>query len=180
MFERFTDRARRVVVLAQEEARLRHHDYIGRNHLLMAMLQEGEGLPAQALNSVGLHLPHARTWMTDGDANPGFGHIAFTPAAKKSIQNAFHEALSDNVNYIGAEHLFRGWLRYAIESLNPTPAPMSWTMDIGEPGPDEKPAFTNIVFPTHTADEFKRAVKDAVIEGSKADGGWDISLRGGE
>ncbi|WP_250002912.1 ATP-dependent Clp protease ATP-binding subunit [Actinoplanes sp. M2I2] len=114
MFERFTDRARRVVVLAQEEARLLNHSYIGTEHLLLGLLHEGEGVAAKALQTAGVTLPAVRTRVEDkvglGASSPG-GHMPFTPRAKKVLELALREALQLGHNHIGTEHLLLGLIR---------------------------------------------------------------------
>ena len=114
MFERFTDRARRVVVLAQEEARLLNHNYIGTEHLLLGLIHEGEGLAAKALESLGVSLDQVRSQVDDmigvGTATPQ-GHIPFTPRAKKVLELSLREALQLGHNYIGTEHILLGLLR---------------------------------------------------------------------
>src|ERR671919_467766 len=114
MFERFTDRARRVVVLAQEEARLLNHNYIGTEHLLLGLIHEGEGLAAKALESLGVSLDQVRSQVEDmigvGTATPQ-GHIPFTPRAKKGLELSLREALQLGHNYIGTEHILLGLLR---------------------------------------------------------------------
>jgi len=114
VFERFTDRARRVVVLAQEEARLLNHSYIGTEHLLLGLLREGEGLAARALGSQGVTLSAVREKVEEkvgpGASSPG-GHIPFTPRAKKVLELALRESLQLGHNYIGAEHILLGLIR---------------------------------------------------------------------
>lgn len=114
MFERFTDRARRVVVLAQEESRELKHNYIGTEHFLLGMAHEGEGIAALALKDAGLDLEKARTLVTDL-VKPGSstiaGHIPFTPRAKKVCELALREGLQLGHNYIGTEHLLLGLLK---------------------------------------------------------------------
>jgi Clp amino terminal domain, pathogenicity island component len=114
MFKRFTARARRVVVLAQEEARLLHHDYLGTEHLLLGLLAEGEGIGAQALAGTGMTLDTARASVEKitvrGQKMPN-GHIRFTPEAKKVLRLALCEALELGHNYIGTEHLLLGLLK---------------------------------------------------------------------
>src|SRR5688572_16624251 len=114
MFERFTDRARRVVVLAQEEARLLNHNYIGTEHLLLGLIHEGEGLAAKALETLGLSLEQVRAQVEDmigvGSATPQ-GHIPFTPRAKKVLELSLREALQLGHNYISTEHILLGILR---------------------------------------------------------------------
>ena len=111
MFERFTDRARRVVVLAQTESRLLDHDYIGTEHLLLGLVAEGEGVAARALTSLGLSLDEVRRQVEEiigqGHAAPT-GHIPFTPRAKKVLELSLREALQLGHNYIGTEHLLLG------------------------------------------------------------------------
>jgi len=114
MFERFTNRARHVVVLAQEEARELHHNYIGTEHLLLGLLAEGGGLGAQALYRLGLSLAGAREEVKSavgtGKGQPS-GHIPFTPRAKKALELALREAKQLHHNYIGTEHLLLGLVR---------------------------------------------------------------------
>ena len=114
VFERFTDRARRVVVLAQEEARLLNHNYIGTEHLLLGLLSEGEGLAAQTLESLRVDLHAARSRVEEiigqGTASPS-GHIPFTPRAKKVLELSLREALQLGHNHIGTEHLLLGLVR---------------------------------------------------------------------
>jgi ATP-dependent Clp protease ATP-binding subunit ClpC len=114
MFERFTDRARRVVVLAQEEARLLNHNYIGTEHLLLGLIHEGESIAARALDSVGVRLDSARQQVEAivglGKRAPS-GHIPFTPRAKKGLELSLREALQLSDTYIGPEHILLGLLR---------------------------------------------------------------------
>ena len=114
MFERFTDRARRVVVLAQEEARLLNHNFIGTEHVLLGMIHEGEGIAAQVLESAGISLEAARAKVAaivgPGSSSPS-GHIPFTPRAKKVLEMALREAIHLGDNFIGTEHLLLGLLR---------------------------------------------------------------------
>ncbi len=114
MFERFTDRARRVVVLAQEEARLLNHNYIGTEHLLLGLIHEGEGVAAKALESMGISLEGVRSQVEEiigqGQAAPT-GHIPFTPRAKKVLELSLREALQLGHNYIGTEHILLGLIR---------------------------------------------------------------------
>lgn len=115
MFERFTDRARRVVVLAQEEARILNHDYIGTEHLLLGLLSEGEGVAAQALAALGVALDEARAkvieMIGEGSGGPVKGHIPFTPRGKKVLEMSLREAMKLGHNYIGTEHILLGLLR---------------------------------------------------------------------
>jgi Clp amino terminal domain, pathogenicity island component len=114
VFERFTDRARRVVVLAQEEARLLNHNYIGTEHLLLGLVHEGEGVAARALVASDISLQAARDRVIDiighGGSAPS-GHIPFTPRAKKVLELALREALQLGHNYIGTEHVLLGLIR---------------------------------------------------------------------
>jgi ATP-dependent Clp protease ATP-binding subunit ClpC len=114
VFERFTDRARRVVVLAQEEARMLDHNYIGTEHILLGLIHEGEGVAAQALDALGISLPDARRDIEEiigkGQAAPK-GHIPFTPRAKKVLELSLREALQLSHNYIGTEHILLGLVR---------------------------------------------------------------------
>ena len=114
MFERFTDRARRVVVLAQEEARLLNHNYIGTEHILLGLIHEGEGVAAKALESLGISLEAVRAQVEEiighGGSTPS-GHIPFTPRAKKVLELSLREALQLGHNYIGTEHILLGLIR---------------------------------------------------------------------
>jgi ATP-dependent Clp protease ATP-binding subunit ClpC len=114
MFERFTDRARRVVVLAQEEARMLNHNYIGTEHILLGLIHEGEGVAAKALGSLGIALDGVRQQVEEiigqGEQAPG-GHIPFTPRAKKVLELSLREALQLGHNYIGTEHILLGLIR---------------------------------------------------------------------
>ena len=114
MFERFTDRARRVVVLAQEEARILNHNYIGTEHILLGLIREGEGVAAKALESLGISQEAVRQQVEEiigqGQQAPS-GHIPFTPRAKKVLELALREALQLGHNYIGTEHILLGLIR---------------------------------------------------------------------
>ncbi|HEX4790241.1 MAG TPA: Clp protease N-terminal domain-containing protein, partial [Actinospica sp.] len=114
MFERFTDRARRVVVLAQEEARMLNHNYIGTEHILLGLIHEGEGVAAKALESLNISLEAVRQQVEEiigqGQQAPS-GHIPFTPRAKKVLELSLREALQLGHNYIGTEHILLGLIR---------------------------------------------------------------------
>jgi ATP-dependent Clp protease ATP-binding subunit ClpA len=114
MFERFTNRARRVIVLAQEEARILSHNYIGTEHLLLGLVHEGEGVAAKALESLGISLEAVRQQVEQiigrGQQAPS-GHIPFTPRAKKVLELSLREALQLGHNYIGTEHILLGLIR---------------------------------------------------------------------
>jgi ATP-dependent Clp protease ATP-binding subunit ClpA len=111
LFERFTDRAQRVVVFAQEESRLLNHDYIGTEHILLGLIHEGEGVAAMALGSLGISLEEARRQVEEiigAGQSPPSGHIPFTPRAKKVLEMSLREALDLGYNYIGTEHILLG------------------------------------------------------------------------
>src|SRR6201986_3926393 len=114
MFERFTDRARRVVVLAQEEARMLNHNYIGTEHILLGLIHEGEGVAAKSLESLGISLEGVRSQVEEiigqGQQAPS-GHIPFTPRAKKVLELSLREALQLGQNYIGTGHILLGLIR---------------------------------------------------------------------
>jgi hypothetical protein len=114
MFERFTDRARRVIVLAQEEARMLSHTYIGTEHILLGLIHEGEGVAAKALTSLGISLDAVRQQVEEiigqGEEAPS-GHIPFTPRAKKVLELTRREAEQLGHNYIGTEHILLGLIR---------------------------------------------------------------------
>jgi ATP-dependent Clp protease ATP-binding subunit ClpC len=116
MFERFTDQARRVVVLAHEEARMLGHDHIGTEHLLLALLHEGESVAAKALMSLGISLDAMRQEV-EGIIGRGTqpvsesGHIPFTPRAKKVLELSHRESRQLGVNYMGPEHILLALIR---------------------------------------------------------------------
>lgn len=114
MFERFTDQARRVVVLAQEEARLLNHNYLGTEHILLGLIHEGEGVAAKALESLSISLDGVREQVQEiigqGQQAPS-GHIPFTPRAKKVLELSLREALQLGHNYVGTEHILLGLIR---------------------------------------------------------------------
>ena len=114
MFERFTEAARRVVVLAAEESRLLNHNYIGTEHLLLGLLRDDDGAAARTLTSFGITLDWARAQVEEmigqGASSPA-GHIPFTPRAKKVLELSLREALRLGDNYIGTEHLLLGLIR---------------------------------------------------------------------
>lgn len=114
MFERFTDRARRVVVLAQDEARRLNQNYIGTEHLLLGLIHEGDGIAARALETMGISLEAVRAQVIEiiGEGEqPTTGHIPFTPRARKVLEFSMREALQLGHNYIGTEHILLGLLR---------------------------------------------------------------------
>jgi hypothetical protein len=114
MFERFTDRARRVVVLAQDEARMLNHKYIGTEHILLGLIHEGQGVAAKALESLGISLEAVRQQVEQiigrGEQAPS-GHIPFTPRAKKVLELSLRESQQLGHDYIGTEHLLLGLIR---------------------------------------------------------------------
>jgi ATP-dependent Clp protease ATP-binding subunit ClpA len=114
MFERFTDRSRRVVVLAQEEARMLDHNYIGTEHILLGLIREGDGYAARTLESLGISLDAVRQQVEQiigrGQQAPS-GHVPFTPRAKKVLELSLRESLQLGHNYIGTEHILLGLLR---------------------------------------------------------------------
>jgi ATP-dependent Clp protease ATP-binding subunit ClpC len=114
MFERFTDRARRVVVQAQEEARTLNHDYIGTEHILRGLIHEGGGTGAKALESLGISLDTVRQQVQEiigqGQHAPS-GHIPFTPRAKKVLELSLSESKALGHQYIGTEHILLGLIR---------------------------------------------------------------------
>jgi hypothetical protein len=153
MFERFTEPSRRVVVLAQEEARMLDHDYIGTEHLLLGLIHEGEGVAARAIGSLGLTLEMAREQVRAlvgaGKSTPT-GHIPFTPPAKKVLELSLREALALKKEYIGTEHILLGLLHEAhgagaqiLVTAAPLPAVRERVLTLAlaesnELGPDEK------------------------------------------
>ena len=114
MFERFTQPSRRVVVLAQEEARLLNHDYIGTEHILLGLIHEEDGVAARAIVSLGLTLETARERVRDiigPGPQPPSGHIPFTPRAKKVLELSLREAIAGKDDYIDTEHILLGLIR---------------------------------------------------------------------
>ena len=114
MFERFTDRARRVVILAQEEARMLNHGYIGTEHILLGLIREGDGVAAKALELLGISLEAVHQQVEEiigrGQHAPS-GHIPFTSPAKEVLELSLREALQLGHNYIGTEHILLGLIR---------------------------------------------------------------------
>jgi ATP-dependent Clp protease ATP-binding subunit ClpA len=114
VFERFTDRARRVVVLAQEEARTMAHNYIGTEHILLGLIHEGDGIAALTLVNLGVRYESVRAFVEreiGRGTTTGSGHIPFTPRAKKILELSLREALQLRHNYIGTEHILLGLIR---------------------------------------------------------------------
>ena len=137
MFERFTDRARRVVVLAQEEARMLNHNYIGTEHILLGLIHEGEGVAAKALESLGIALEGVRAQVEEiigqGQQAPS-GHIPFTPRAKKVLELSLREALQ-----LGHNSLFIYWFRTVLLVTGTPSRCLSTALadisTVGRPGP---------------------------------------------
>ncbi|MCK5492373.1 MAG: NDP-hexose 4-ketoreductase, partial [Candidatus Omnitrophica bacterium] len=115
MFNRFTERARKILVLAKEEARRFNHDYIGTEHMLLGLIREGEGVACAVLQNLGVDLDRIRIeiekLISPGSVAAVLGDIPFTPRAKKALELAAEEARSLGHNYIGTEHIFLGLLR---------------------------------------------------------------------
>jgi len=115
MFQRFTDRARRTVVFAQDEARGLNHNWIGTEHLLLAIIREGQGVGAKSLEALGISLDAVRQQVEEvigrGQEPVGDGHISFTPRAKKVLELSLREALQLGHDYIGTEHILLGLIR---------------------------------------------------------------------
>jgi len=111
MFELFTDRARKVVNLAQEEARMLNHNYIGTEHILLGLIHEGEGVAAKALESLGISLEDVHSQVEDiigqGEQAPS-GPIPFTPRGKKVLEMSLRESLRLGHNKVGTEHILLG------------------------------------------------------------------------
>jgi Clp amino terminal domain, pathogenicity island component len=153
MFERFTEPSRRVVVLAQEEARMLNHSYIGTEHILLGLIHEGEGVAARAIVSLGLTLEMARDQVRDlvgaGPEAPS-GHIPFTPPAKTVLELSLREALALKKDYIDTEHILLGLVREGHgvgAQILDTAAPLAVVREkvlllaateANEPGPDEQ------------------------------------------
>jgi hypothetical protein len=166
MFERFTEPSRRVVVLAQEEARMLNHNYIGTEHILLGLIHEGEGVAAQAIVSFGLTLEMARDQVRDivgaGRQAPS-GHIPFTPPAKTVLELSLREALALRKDYIDTEHILLGLIREGRgvgAQILGTAAPLSavrertlllTASELGEPGPDEQLAMEWLASGSQTA-----------------------------
>jgi ATP-dependent Clp protease ATP-binding subunit ClpA len=166
MFERFTEPSRRVVVLAQEEARMLNHNYIGTEHILLGLIHEGEGVAARAIVSLGLTLEMARSQVRDlvgvGRQAPS-GHIPFTPPAKTVLELSLREALALRKDYIDTEHILLGLIREGhgagAQVLN-TAAPLPTVREKvlllvasepSEPGPDEQLAMEWLASGTQSA-----------------------------
>ena len=166
MFERFTEPSRRVVVLAQEEARMLNHNYIGTEHILLGLIHEGEGVAARAIVSLGLTLEMARDQVRDivgvGRQEPS-GHIPFTPPAKTVLELSLREALALRKDYIDTEHLLLGLIREGravgaqiLDAAAPLAAVRERALllaasEPSEPGPDEQLAMEWLASGSQTA-----------------------------
>ena len=181
MFERFTDRARRVMVLAQEEARILHHDHIGTEHVLLGLIREGEGVAAKALESLGISLEAVRQQVGgitgQGQQAPS-GHIPFTPRAKKVLELSLREALQLGHNYIGTEHILLGMIRegegvaaQVLVKLGADPSRIRQQVNqLLQGSPGEKPAAAGAASETAPSasvilDQFGRNLTAAAREG---------------
>ncbi|MBM0203928.1 AAA family ATPase [Micromonospora sp. STR1s_5] len=178
MFERFTDRARRVVILAQEEARALNHNYIGTEHLLLGMSHEGEGVAAQCLESVGISLEDVLEQVEEiigrGTQTPS-GRIPFTPRAKKVFELSLREALQLAHNYIGTEHILLGMIREGdgvgvqvlVKLGTDLPAMRQQVVQLLASYQDAEPASTAEAAPptTRVLDRFGRNLTQAAREG---------------
>ncbi|MBB5781022.1 Clp protease N-terminal domain-containing protein [Nonomuraea jabiensis] len=114
MFEKLTDRARRVVVLSQDEAKMLNHDYIGTEHLLLGLIREGEGVGATVLKNMGLSLEDLRRQVEESQGrgqSVASGYLPFTPSASEALQLSNQESLQRGLDYIGTEHLLLGLIR---------------------------------------------------------------------
>jgi ATP-dependent Clp protease ATP-binding subunit ClpC len=166
MFERFTEPSRRVVVLAQEEARMLNHSYIGTEHILLGLIHEGEGVAARAIVSLGLTLEMARDQVRElvgaGQQAPS-GHIPFTPPAKTVLELSLREALALRKDYIDTEHILLGLIREGRAvgaQVLVTAAPLAAVREralllaaseLSEPGPDEQLAMEWLASGSQTA-----------------------------
>ncbi len=116
MFEMYTDRARRVMVLAEEQARMHSHDWIGTEHILLGLIQEGDGVAVKALESLGISLEAVRQQVEDmiggvGQNVPRAGRLPLTPRSKKVLELSLRAALERGHNYVGTEHILLGLIR---------------------------------------------------------------------
>jgi ATP-dependent Clp protease ATP-binding subunit ClpC len=114
MFEKLTDRARRVVVLSQDEARMLNHDYIGPEHILLGLIREDEAVAATVLKNLGLSIEGVRRQVEESRGrgqSAASGHLPFTPSASEVLQTSNQESLQRGLDYIGTEHLLLGLTR---------------------------------------------------------------------
>jgi ATP-dependent Clp protease ATP-binding subunit ClpC len=168
MFERFTDRARRVIVLAQEEARMLSHGYIGTEHLLLGLIHEGGGASGAALESLSITLDGARAQVVSivpRGQEPLSGHIPFTPRAKKILELSLREALDLGHSSIGPEHILLGIVREGQGVANQVLA------NLGADGPGVRAAVMRFIQPGEAEAEEETAVRlppDVRLVGSPA------------
>jgi ATP-dependent Clp protease ATP-binding subunit ClpA len=163
VFERFTDRARYVVVLAQEEARWLNHNYIGTEHILLGLIHEADGVAAKALESLSISLEAVRRQVEEivgqGEAAPT-GHIPFTSRAKKVLEQSFREALQLGHSYIGTEHLLLGLIRegqgVAAQVLQELGADLDRVRQAVIQQLSESPAWTPVGILARLPPEFRR------------------------
>jgi len=184
MFERFADSARRVVVLAQEEARRLDHNYIGTEHILLGLIHEGDGVAAKALGSLGVELGAARAMVEEiigrGEQTPS-GDIPFTVRSKKVLELSFRESLELGHDYIGTEHILLGLARegkgVAARMLKDSRVPLAKVrervLELARETPAEPPAplspLSRLGPPVQAAEVLRRldelaAKVDAVID----------------
>jgi ATP-dependent Clp protease ATP-binding subunit ClpA len=185
MFERFTERSRRVVVLAQEESRMLDHNYIGTEHLLLGLIHEGDGIAARAIELTGLSLDAARAEVEriiGRGTSAQSGHIPFTRRAKTVLELALREALALKKSYIGPEHILLGLIREGdgvgaqiLERLAaPLPVLRAQVIDLAsaeatEPGQDEAPGAEWLpAGSTAAAAGFRRRAQAAAAFGDAA------------
>ncbi|MDF5755837.1 Clp protease N-terminal domain-containing protein, partial [Spongiactinospora sp. TRM90649] len=178
MFERFTDRARRIVVLAHEEAKALNHNSIGTEHFLLGLIREGEGIAAKSLESLGVGFDAAHRQIEEligrGPSEPT-GHIPFTPRAKKVLELSLREALQLGHDYIGTEHLLLGIVREGegtavrvLVRLGAEPeAVRKRVVQSLHAGPDPDGGRTEEVTPANSPvlDQFGRNLTQAAREG---------------
>ena len=169
MFERFTDRARRVVVLAQEEARMLNHNYIGTEHVLLGLVHEGEGVASKALESMNISLEAAFQKVEEiigrGQARPT-GHIPFTPRAKKVLELSLRESLQLDHSFIGTEHILLGLIREG-EGVG--------AQVLRELGADLNRVRQTVI---QLLSGYTGSVGEGVLAGSEQAGGWHPTPRG--
>ncbi len=170
MFEGFTDRARRVVVLAQEEARMLNHNYIGTEHILLGLVHEGEGVASKALESMHISLEAAFQKVEEiigrGQARPT-GHIPFTPRAKKVLELSLRESLQLDHSFIGTEHILLGLIREG-EGVG--------AQVLRELGADLNRVRQTMI---QLLSGYTGSVGEGVLAGSEQAGGWHPAPRGG-
>jgi ATP-dependent Clp protease ATP-binding subunit ClpC len=163
VFDRFTDRAKRVMVLAQEEARMLNHNYIGTEHILLGLIHEGEGVGAKTLESLNISLEAVRRQVEEiigqGETAPP-GRPLFTPSAKKVVELSLRESLQLGHNYIGTEHLLLGLIRegqgVAAQVLQELGADLDRVRQAVIQQLSESPAWTPVGILARLPPEFRR------------------------